>query len=613
MGFDVSTIDGLDLQRKKYFYDKLVNAGVALPKDFATQDFETLYFRCLNEGRIQEFIPPPTVIPEPPKMVGITADITHFGAKGDGVFNNSPAMQSAVDFLATVGGGTLVIPNGDFYTSEEVYLVSNLEIVGSKNTIIRKTAASRGYAVFAAGSNGPGYENGVSNVTMRGITFRGKFGVGGRGLCAIAGHHAQDILVYDCNFIECSRGGHRFDLQGCRRVTFRDNVFQGLDTSMETSGYYNEDIQLDNSTKGGLSFPERNPSDLLYDGLPCSDIIITNNRWLELKIGNTTYPSANPVGTHAAVEDYYQKRIWITDNYFGPGNFDNGYAFVTGRIHFFSWMDAVIRGNVFDGGGVESAAIMVYPTKNSFKLADLSRTDNSSTPLPVALTCENITVSQNTFKNFKSTNASAMGIIHINAGGTSSPVYHKNVTVTDNTFIDNKTLPVSTNDSQNLIWLSFVEGFEVSLNTCRTQRRAIWIAACRNGTVATNNVKDSSNTVIGIDGSYDVQVSNNEIYGATGTPALVVSGGDFVRTTGNTIRSTTAASTAIRYTGGTTNGIVTDNLVRGVGVIVDQGVHVTASTILKVCKNNIFSSVKNATLADGTSSITVNTGNEILV
>lgn len=54
MGFEVSDIEGIIPQRKKYYYDKLVESGVPLPYDWMTSDYETLYYRLVNKGVINE-------------------------------------------------------------------------------------------------------------------------------------------------------------------------------------------------------------------------------------------------------------------------------------------------------------------------------------------------------------------------------------------------------------------------------------------------------------------------------------------------------------------------------------------------------------------------------
>jgi hypothetical protein len=132
---------------------------------------------------------------------------------------------------------------------------------------------------------------------MRGLAFRGKFGANKRAVCAMSLHHSDNVLVHNCTFDEASGTGHRFDLQGCRYVTIRDNVFRGFDTSY--GELYAEDIQADFSARIGASYPE--PDLTRYDGLPSRDILVENNRWLPLTIGGTTYPAANPFGSHATM------------------------------------------------------------------------------------------------------------------------------------------------------------------------------------------------------------------------------------------------------------------------------------------------------------------------
>src|ERR1700741_3527897 len=41
-------------------------------------------------------------------------NVRDFGAKGDGVTDDGPAFQKALDALATAGGGTLFVPEGQY-------------------------------------------------------------------------------------------------------------------------------------------------------------------------------------------------------------------------------------------------------------------------------------------------------------------------------------------------------------------------------------------------------------------------------------------------------------------------------------------------------------------
>ncbi len=57
----------------------------------------------------------PVVVPN-----GVTLNLSDFGAVGDGVTDNGPAFQSALDALAAAGGGTLLVPAGTYLISSPV-------------------------------------------------------------------------------------------------------------------------------------------------------------------------------------------------------------------------------------------------------------------------------------------------------------------------------------------------------------------------------------------------------------------------------------------------------------------------------------------------------------
>jgi Pectate lyase superfamily protein len=58
-------------------------------------------------------------------------DFTDFGAKGDGVTDNTIAMRSALAFIAVRNGGVLRIPDGDFVVSSPSTLPSGVTIQGA--------------------------------------------------------------------------------------------------------------------------------------------------------------------------------------------------------------------------------------------------------------------------------------------------------------------------------------------------------------------------------------------------------------------------------------------------------------------------------------------------
>ncbi|HEX7175664.1 MAG TPA: hypothetical protein VF240_10430, partial [Pyrinomonadaceae bacterium] len=49
-----------------------------------------------------------------PAPQSVTLDLSSFGAVGDGVADDGPAIKRALDALADAGGGTLTVPLGRF-------------------------------------------------------------------------------------------------------------------------------------------------------------------------------------------------------------------------------------------------------------------------------------------------------------------------------------------------------------------------------------------------------------------------------------------------------------------------------------------------------------------
>lgn len=67
-------------------------------------------------------------------------NIKNFGAKGDGEEDDTAAIQKAIDHVRDLGGGTVVIPNSSFKTSETLILYSNVVIEGrGPSSIIVRT------------------------------------------------------------------------------------------------------------------------------------------------------------------------------------------------------------------------------------------------------------------------------------------------------------------------------------------------------------------------------------------------------------------------------------------------------------------------------------------
>ncbi len=78
--------------------------------------------------------------PWPTKAIAAdTLNLTDFGATGDGVSDDGPALQNALDALAAAGGGTLLIPAGQYAIVTPVFkdfsgLATSVTILGVESS-----------------------------------------------------------------------------------------------------------------------------------------------------------------------------------------------------------------------------------------------------------------------------------------------------------------------------------------------------------------------------------------------------------------------------------------------------------------------------------------------
>lgn len=342
--------------------------------------------------------------PVPPRR-GPVLDVLDHGARGDGITDDADAFRSAFRAAAEAGGGTVRLPPLTYLLNEVVLLVDDLDLEGAGATLI-KTA---GPPVFFAASSGPerGYGSGVRRVRVDGLTFRGDFG-SGRTACAFALHHAQDVVVQHCRFVEVQGPrGHCLDLCGCRRIRVRSCTFEGFLTPDDPDYAKTECIQLDQSRWGALSYDD-DPAG--YDALFTRDVQVEDCSFLPREVDGIRYPCPNPIGAHSTREAHRYRSIRFTGNRIvdpwpDPATPESAarddHLSWKGVTHFPTVADLIITDNTFEARrpGV-GPAISVFTTD----VSDLNAVPPSARPVPGPvdpIPSERIMISRNTFTGFE--------------------------------------------------------------------------------------------------------------------------------------------------------------------------------------------------------------------
>lgn len=262
--------------------------------------------------------------------------VTAYGATGDGVTDDAPAIQAALDAAADAGGGWIVVPPG-------TYLLSTLPLRIYGNTMLtllpgaefRRNAAATLLINGDAAQNLGGY-TGHSGITIEGglWNMRGTtVGLTASAMCISIGH-ASDITIRDLEIRDVP-GYHAIEINSTKRGIIQNCAFRGY---VDPGGRdFSEAVQID-LAKSSSVFGGFGP----YDHTPCEDLLITGCYvGASGTAGTTAWPRG--IGSHSATINRWHKRIRIAECTF-EGTIQ--YA-----LSAYNWEDLTVTGCTFSGCG----------------------------------------------------------------------------------------------------------------------------------------------------------------------------------------------------------------------------------------------------------------------
>lgn len=107
------------------------------------------------------------------KLAQIAYNVTAFGAKGDGIIDDTTAIQSAIDYANANGGGIVLLPKGSYKTTRKLIVYSKIALKGAGRGKTFLKGYGTGFSVIDSHGtkDAPIYDFELSDMTIDGTNL----------------------------------------------------------------------------------------------------------------------------------------------------------------------------------------------------------------------------------------------------------------------------------------------------------------------------------------------------------------------------------------------------------------------------------------------------------
>lgn len=239
---------------------------------------------------------------------GTKINVKTYGAKGNDRLDDTKAFQDALDYISSVGGGELYVPQGTYYVRRTevagkaycIKIPSNCKIIGDdmNKSVIKLMAKQTNYTRIA-------YFEKNTNLVLSNLTFDGNAsaqvktkGAYNEHLGGLFVSQSSDILISDCKFI--NTGGDGVSLRGSiptQNVVVKNCYFDGNNRNGLTLGSGFKHITISNNYFGPNIVGSPIDSEP-HHGI-CSNVLIEKNEFDGKATGTII-----TLGGHITVDGY---------------------------------------------------------------------------------------------------------------------------------------------------------------------------------------------------------------------------------------------------------------------------------------------------------------------